>query len=96
MLFEQLQQQKSEIESLAQSYGAFGIQVFGSVARHEDKPDSDIDFLVDFPVGYNLFTQRLPLTKKLEELTGRKIDLIPIHELNKHIRSAVMQEATYL
>jgi predicted nucleotidyltransferase len=42
--------------------------MFGSVARQEENVGSDIDFLVDFPRGYDLFTQRLPLTEKLVEL----------------------------
>jgi predicted nucleotidyltransferase len=41
--------------------------VFGSVARGEQRPDSDIDFLVDFPRGNDLFAQRLPLAERLME-----------------------------
>ncbi len=65
MLLDDLQKKKKIIEQIAISYGAKRIRVFGSVARREEKPDSDIDFLVDFPLGYDLFTQRLASYKKI-------------------------------
>ena len=93
MLLDQLHAKKQEITLLAAQYGARRIRVFGSVARGEERMDSDIDFLVDFPQGYDLFTQRLPLGEKLMELTGRKVDLVPEHELNRHLRDAILKEA---
>ena len=76
MLLNELQSKKSEIEDLVQSYGGTNIRIFGSVARGEENPDSDIDILIDLPKGYDLFAQRLPLAEDLSKLTGRKIDLI--------------------
>jgi uncharacterized protein len=96
MLIDTLRNQRETILALSQQYGAQRIRVFGSVARGEEHPDSDIDFLVDFPVGYDLFTQRLPLTYHLAELLGRPVDLVPEHELNRHLREAVLQEAIEL
>lgn len=93
MFIETLRSQRDTILALSQHYGAQHIRVFGSVARGEDQPDSDVDFLVDFPVGYDLFAQRLPLTDRLAELLGRSVDLIPEHELNRHLRDTVLQEA---
>lgn len=93
MLLDDLHRQKDTIEALAHQFGARRLRVFGSVARGEERADSDIDFLVDFPAGYDLFTQRLPLAERLSELIGRKIDLIPEHELNRHIRMQVLNEA---
>ena len=96
MLLNELQTKKNDILSLASRYGARRIRVFGSVARGEERPDSDIDFLVDFPPGYDLFAQRLPLLQSLAELLDRKVELIPEHELNRHIRQRVMEEAVEL
>ena len=96
MLLDQLHRQKDAIEAACRQYGARHIRVFGSVARREDGPDSDIDFLVDFPVGYDLFSQRMALAQKLEEITGRRLDLIPEHELNRHVKEAVLREAVEL
>lgn len=96
MLMDELHNKKELIEALAEQFGARDIRVFGSVARREERPDSDVDFLVDFPPGYDLFKQRLPLAEHLSELLQRKVELVPEHELNRHIRSQVLQEAMAL
>jgi predicted nucleotidyltransferase len=96
MLLDELRDKKNIIEALGGQYGARRIRVFGSVARREERPDSDVDFLVEFPRGYDLFTQRLPLTEKLENLLHRKVELIPEHELNRHFRGQVLKEAVEL
>ena len=49
MLLNTLKAQHHAILALSRQYGARHIRVFGSVARGEDRPDSDIDFLVEFP-----------------------------------------------
>lgn len=96
MLLNDLRDQKEEIEALSEQYGARRIRVFGSVARGEERQDSDVDFLVDFPQGYDLFTQRLPLAEKLADLLHRNVELVPEHELNRHIRDHVIEEAVDL
>ena len=93
MLFSQLHKQKNQILLLARKYGASSIRVFGSVARGEEQADSDIDFLVSFALGYDMFKQRMPLAEELTCLVGRKIDLVVEHELNKHIRDGILMEA---
>lgn len=96
MLLDTLHRQRTTIETLAQQFGAQRIRVFGSVARGEEQQDSDVDFLVDFPRGYSLFEQRLPLTEQLKKLLGRKVEVIPEHELNPHIKQQVLSEAIEL
>lgn len=96
VLLDMLRTRKPLIEAACRQYGARRIRVFGSVARREEGPDSDIDFLVDFPHGYDLFAQRLPLAERLAEITGRRLDLLPEHELNRHMRAHVLQEAVDL
>lgn len=93
MRLDDISEQKEKIASLAQQYGARHIRIFGSVARGDDTAESDIDFLVDFPRGYDLFRQRMPLAKQLEELLQQPVDLIPEHELNSYIREQVLSEA---
>lgn len=88
-----LRAQREAIQGLAREFGAHRIRVFGSVARGEERPDSDVDFLVDFSPGYDLFGQRLPLAERLAALTGRRVELIPEHELNRHLRPQVLAEA---
>jgi hypothetical protein len=96
MLLDSLHAKRDAIESARREFGARRIRVFGSVARREERLDSDVDFLVDFPRGYDLFRQRLPLTERLAEITGRRPDVIPEHELNPHLREAILKEAVDL
>lgn len=93
MLLDKLHQQRTAIIAAGHEFGARRIRVFGSVARGEESTESDVDFLVDFDRGYDLFAQRLPLAERLEEITGHRVDLIPEHELNRHLRERVLSEA---
>lgn len=96
MLLDELHAKKRFIETLSREFGAKRIRVFGSVARGEETLDSDIDFLVDFPCGYDLFRQRLPLADRLKEVLGREVELIPEHELNPYMRESILAEAIEL
>jgi predicted nucleotidyltransferase len=96
MLLDEIHHKKTDIEHLASEYGVLRIRVFGSVARGEEKSDSDIDFLVDFPRGYDLFRQRIPLAEKLQQLFNRSVDLIPEHELSPYLRDQILTEAVEL
>jgi uncharacterized protein len=96
MLLDTLRQQKHEIQHACRRFGARRIRVFGSVARREEGPDSDIDFLVDFPQGYDLFAQRMPLAETLADITGHRVDLLLEHELNRHMKMKVEREAVEL
>lgn len=96
MLLDQIMADSATIRSLAEQYGARRIRLFGSVARREERPDSDVDFVVDFPRGYDLFGQRLPLAEQLRKLLHRPVDLIPEHELNRHIREQILREGIEL
>jgi uncharacterized protein len=93
MLLDDLREMKPAIESLVLRCGAKHLRVFGSVARRTERPDSDVDFLVDLPRGYDLFTQRMALTQSLSDLLHRKVDLVPEHELSIHLREDVLREA---
>jgi predicted nucleotidyltransferase len=87
-----LREKREEILSIAERHGAYNVRVFGSVARGEAGPDSDIDFLVDagpkcsswFPGG---------LIVDLEDLLGRRVDVAEPESLHWFIRDQVMSEA---
>ena len=96
MLLDELNAQRDAIAALGRRYGARRIRVFGSVARRQETAGSDIDLLVDLPPGYDMFGQRLPLAQQLEQQLGRRIELIPEHELNRHMRQHVLREAVDL
>lgn len=96
MVLSQIRAQKTLILALAERYGASNVRVFGSVARGDAHPDSDVDLLVELPKGYDLFAQRIPLTEEIQALLHVPVDLIPSHELNRHIRDHVLKEAVPL
>lgn len=96
MLLDELHSRRDAIQRLGHQYGARRIRVFGSVARREERADSDVDFLVDFPRGYDLFAQRLPLADQLSKMLKRPVEVVPEHELNRHIRDRVLKEVVEL
>ena len=90
-----LREKRQEILRIAAKHGAYDVRVFGSVARNEDQPDSDIDLLVKpgervsswFPAG---------LIRELEQALGRQVDVVTDNGLNPYLRDTVMKEAVAL
>ena len=62
------------IRTLAKAYGATAIYLFGSAARGQDKPGSDLDFMVEMEQGRGLY-DLIGLADDLELALGRKVDL---------------------
>lgn len=86
---------REEILRIAIKHGAHNVRVFGSVARGEATPDSDIDFLVELEPGRNLL-DRIALIQDLEELLNRKVDVAKPSNLHELIREKVVSEAIML
>jgi predicted nucleotidyltransferase len=89
---ELIQSKREEILQLASQHGACNIRVFGSVARGEAQSDSDIDFLVDLEQNLSPWFP-VRLIRELEQLLGRKVDVITEKGLKERIRERVLQEA---
>lgn len=90
--FQIIQQKREEILAVAREHGAFNVRVFGSVARGDDTPHSDIDFLVDLEEGRTLFDLGGVLMK-IQELLGRKVDIVTERGLHWYLRDKIMKEA---
>jgi hypothetical protein len=90
-----LQSKREEIIGLAARHGALNVRVFGSVARGEGRPDSDVDFLVDLESGRSLFDLGGLLTE-LQALLGCKVDVITERALRPRVRERVKREAVPL
>jgi len=86
---------REEILRIAAKYGAYNVRVFGSVARGEARPDSDVDFLVELEPQRTLLDQ-IALIQSLEELLGRKVDVTEPETLHELIRDKVLREAVVL
>lgn len=94
-VIETLRQNREEILYISRQYHADNIRLFGSVARGDERPDSDIDFLVDFQPGSTLLDQ-IGLIEALSSKLGRKVDVISSRALNRHISQKIQQEAVTL
>ncbi len=77
---------------IQQSFGIESIGIFGSVSRGEDTADSDIDVLISFSAGQATLSNLVNLGDYLEELFGRKVDLVTERALSSYIRQDVMSE----
>ncbi|MFT3877652.1 MAG: nucleotidyltransferase family protein [Propioniciclava sp.] len=66
-------------------------RVFGSVARGEEGPSSDLDLLVDFPPRTGLLAMAR-MQAELESLLGVEVDLVPDAGLKPAIRATVEQD----
>jgi predicted nucleotidyltransferase len=90
-----LAERRAEILALAETYGATNVRVFGSVARGEDGPESDIDLLVDFPAAKSLF-KVAGLELAFRDLLGVPVDCGPADLLKADMRERVLAEAVEL
>ena len=86
---------REEILATARKHGAYNVRVFGSVARGEARPDSDIDFLVSLDAGRSLI-DLARLLRELQSLLGRNVDVVTEAGLRPRIRPQVLREARAL
>jgi len=86
---------KEEKEEIRKRYKAEIKGIFGSYVRGEEREDSDIDILVDFEEGADLF-HFVGLSLFLEEVLKHKVDLVPQNALREEIKADVLKEAIYL
>lgn len=90
--FQKIQQKKKEILLVAQQHGIVNIRIFGSVARGDDNLQSDVDLLVDLEQGRTLFDLGGALIK-LQNLLGRKVDIVTERGLHWYLKEKIMKEA---
>lgn len=83
---------REDILRLCATYGAYNMRVFGSVARGDDTELSDIDFLVCLEQGRNLLDQA-GLLNDLQELLGRKVDVVTEEGIYWLLRRRILREA---
>jgi len=85
------QEIQEKIKPLLSEYGVSYVGLFGSVARGEDTPESDVDLLVsiDHPIGVYDFME---LRDRLSTALGRRVDLVSRDAVNKHVQPFIEQD----
>lgn len=95
MNLEDIRSRRNEILRVAARHGAHHLRVFGSVARGEADERSDVDFLVDLEQGRSLLDLG-GLLMDLQDLLGRRVDVVTERGLKARIRDHVLGEAVPL
>lgn len=85
----------ADIKAVARRHGVVSVAIFGSVARGEERPGSDIDLLVELEPGTRPI-ELLALGVELEDLLGVSVDVGTIASLRPHVRDEVLAEAVAL
>jgi predicted nucleotidyltransferase len=87
-----IEARRVEILRIAARHGARSVRLFGSVARGDARPDSDVDFLVKAGPDHSPFFPG-GLVADLEELLGRRVEVVEPEGLHPLLRERVLEEA---
>ena len=86
-----LRRRRAAVLALAAKYGISDIRVFGSVARGEERPSSDLDLLVHLPDGAGLFLLGR-FAQELEELLRVEVDVVPDDGVKPRVRANINKD----
>jgi uncharacterized protein len=92
---ELLRNKKADILAAAARHGAGNVRVFGSAARGEDTEASDIDLLVSMEANRSLY-DLIGLQQEIEQMFGRRTDVLTDKSINRYLQERILQEATAL
>ena len=84
---------RARLDALCRRFGIARLDVFGSVARGEDGPGSDVDLLYELAQGQSLGWEIEDLSQDLADLFGRPVDLVSRKALHPLIRDQVLADA---
>ncbi len=91
-LRDDLHRRRDVLVAIAARHGASNLRLFGSVARREERDDSDVDLLVDMAADRG-FADYLALVEELEHVLARRVDLLTERSLSPHFRPFIEAEA---
>jgi len=91
-LRDHVQRHHAQIHEIAGRFGLSNPRLFGSAARGEDRPGSDIDLLVDVAPGVGLLALAR-CQRELEDLLGVPVDLVPARDLKAGVARTALREA---
>jgi predicted nucleotidyltransferase len=88
---EEIQKIQAQIVPILKEAGVLKSSLFGSVARGEARPDSDVDILVELPEGKSMF-DLVRLELKLQEVLGKKVDLVTYRSVHPLLKDIIFKE----
>ena len=89
-----LRKNRQKIYEIAEKYGVSNIRVFGSIARGEERENSDVDLLVDIDFEiYGSGFARVDFKDKIEKFLHSEVDVLTEKSLNLHIKEQILKEA---
>lgn len=91
-VMDEIRAKRDEIYAIAKKHQAEKLWVFGSCARREERPDSDVDFLVKFGERAG-FGVQVALGDDLNACFGRKVDVVSDRGLSPYIGKIIRREA---
>ena len=95
VLDQRVRHHRIELAAVLARFGVSNPRVFGSVARGEEGPDSDVDLLVDVPHGLGLVGLGR-CQAEVERLLGVRVDLVPAGDLKAGVAAEILAEAVAL
>jgi uncharacterized protein len=87
-----VQNKRDDILRITTYYGASNVRIFGSAARGEAGPESDIDVLIHLEPGRSLL-DIVAIKQELEDLLGRKVDVLTESSISPYLRERILTEA---
>jgi hypothetical protein len=85
-----VQSRREQVLAIASRHHASRVRLFGSAARGDERPDSDIDLLVDFDEDSSLF-DLMRMSRELETLLGRAVDVVSAGGLKTRDRAIIVE-----
>jgi len=91
-LAESLDARRDDIVRIAREHGAQNVRLFGSAVSGQETPTSDVDLLVEFEPGRSLLDV-VAISQDLEDLLGRKVDVVNERSLHWYLRDRILTQA---
>lgn len=82
---------RDRLLAILRRHGVTNPEIFGSAARGDDHEGSDLDLIVDFAPGTDLFDM-VHIKAELEEVLGAPVDLIPRDGLKERVRASATRD----
>jgi len=90
-MLKEIQTIKEKITPILKEAGVLKSSIFGSVARGENNPDSDVDILVELPKDKTMF-DLIDLEEKLKIKLGKEVDLVTYYSIHHLLRDIIFKE----